>query len=569
MNPPNLRPDQGLTGEPTATYQDGAEVLGRSAEAVEVALAPRSGPQPTSEIQLLLRKRLRFFALLIACFYGVLLPRTVRSLVNNGTASADQMFIYQTFKCFVLLTVAGLAGVLCRKKPLAVAQLRSIELILFGIVMLQFAWVDYNTLFVEKLPALLASRVDDHRALLVVGAQLLTWFVLVVGYGVLIPNTLRRCIFIVGVISVTPLVISTVASLAVDAIPRHLLPQYLVALGTWMAITAAIAVYGSHHIEALRQEAFAARQLGQYRLKQRLGVGGMGEVYLAEHVLLRRPCALKLIRPERAGDPANLARFEREVRTTATLTHPNTVQIFDYGRADDGSFYYTMEYLPGLTLEELVKRHGPLPPARAVHLLRQVCGALQEAHAAGLIHRDIKPSNVIVCERGGVHDVTKLLDFGLVRDISLGGDETQVTQEGTFAGTPAYTSPEQASGGVGVDARSDIYSVGALAYFLVTGQPPFVGRSALKTLAAHLYESPAPLIRHSPNVPAEVEDVVLRCLAKRPVERFPDVESLEAALAKCNSVGQWSSREAGAWWRSNHGADRARVPTAESGEGEH
>jgi serine/threonine-protein kinase len=212
----------------------------------------------------------------------------------------------------------------------------------------------------------------------------------------------------------------------------------------------------------------------------------MGEVYLAEHVLLRRPCAVKLIRPERAGDPQALRRFEREVQATAALTHPNTVEVYDYGRADDGTFYYAMEYLRGLSLQELVARHGPLPPARAAHLLRQVCGALQEAHAGGLVHRDIKPSNVIVCQRGGVCDVAKLLDFGLVRAPCLGGGAETLTQEGTIAGTPAYMSPEQAKGLEDLDARSDIYSLGALAYFLVTGRPPFVRETAVLTLTLQL-----------------------------------------------------------------------------------
>jgi serine/threonine-protein kinase len=191
--------------------------------------------------------------------------------------------------------------------------------------------------------------------------------------------------------------------------------SYLAEMSTWLVIAVGFSIYGSHKISVLRQQAFEARRLGQYQVKHRLGRGGMGEVYLAEHVLLHRPCALKLIRPERAGDPTNLARFEREVQATAALDHPNIVEIFDYGRADDGTFYYAMEYLPGLSLQELVGRYGPLPPERAVHLLRQVCGALQEAHAAGLIHRDVKPGNVLVCKRGGRHDVAKLVDFGLVR----------------------------------------------------------------------------------------------------------------------------------------------------------
>src|SRR5262245_23135373 len=214
----------------------------------------------------------------------------------------------------------------------------------------------------------------------------------------------------------------------------------------------------------------------------------MGEVYLAEHVLLRRPCALKLIRPERAGDPRNLARFEREVQAIATLTHPNTVEIYDYGRAQDGTFYYAMEYLPGLTLDELVRHYGPVPAPRAIYLLRQVCGALREAHGAGLIHRDIKPANIIVCSRGGVQDVVKLLDFGLVRVIDSFVRDGGLTQEGAVAGTPEYMSPEQAEGIAGLDGRTDIYSLGAVGYFLLTGSPLFTKVTALQLLFAHIHE---------------------------------------------------------------------------------
>src|SRR5262249_7413890 len=200
-------------------------------------------------------------------------------------------------------------------------------------------------------------------------------------------------------------------------------------LGAWVTVGAGIAIYGSHRIEVLRREAVAARRLGQYQLKERLGAGGMGEVYLAEHVLLKQPCAIKLIRPEHAGDRATLRRFEREVQATARLKHWNTVQIYDYGHTGDGTFYYVMEYLSGLTLEQLVKQHGPLRAGRAVALLRQACLALREAHGLGLIHRDIKPANIMVCERGGMHDVVKLLDFGLVKAVGLTGREERLTQE--------------------------------------------------------------------------------------------------------------------------------------------
>jgi serine/threonine-protein kinase len=209
-----------------------------------------------------------------------------------------------------------------------------------------------------------------------------------------------------------------------------------------------------------------------------------------------------------------------------------------------------MEYLPGLSLEQLVNRHGPLPPPRAVHLLRQVCGALREAHAIGLIHRDIKPSNILLCERGGCHDIAKLLDFGLVRVQAVSQDGEKLTQEGAIAGTPAYMSPEQAGGQEDLDAPSDIYSLGAVAYFLLTGQPPFAGRSSVKMLAAHLYEPAAPLSAHRSDVSVELQAVVLRCLAKNPADRFADAESLEIALAGCHTAGAWSEKQAVDWWRS-------------------
>src|SRR5262249_55129696 len=190
------------------------------------------------------------------------------------------------------------------------------------------------------------------------------------------------------------------------------------------------------------------------------------------HRLLKRPCALKLIRPDSVADPRSVLRFEREVRLTARLSHPNTVEIYDYGRTEDGTYYYVMEYLPGLNLTELVQRHGPLPPGRVVYLLRQVCGSLREAHAAGLIHRDIKPSNIFASRRGGVDDVAKLLDFGLVLPLAQ-LDATPLSGEGRVLGTPLFLSPEQAKGDGELDGRSDLYALGAVAYYLLTGHPPF------------------------------------------------------------------------------------------------
>src|SRR5262245_33880366 len=379
----------------------------------------------------------------------------------------------------------------------------------------------------------------------------LQWFFILTLYGTFIPNTWRRCAAVVAVLAASPLVLFIVRGVWLRPLDPTIFRIGLLQIGFFVSLAAVIAVVACSRIEILRRQASEARKLGQYVLKEKLGEGGMGEVYLAQHVLLRRPCALKLVRPERAADSKNLRRFEREVQATAMLTHPNTVQVYDYGHAEDGTFYYVMEHLPGLTLEALVKQAGPLPPARAIHFLRQVCGALEEAHGRGLIHRDIKPGNVMICERGGVRDFAKLLDFGLVLPPAWDMRGDKLTQDGTVTGTPAYLSPEQAAGQEAVDRRSDIYSVGAMSYFLLTGLPPFSGRTGMKLIAAHLYEVPEPFSRHRPDVPADLEAVILRCLAKDPNARFPDAESLNAALSSCCAAGQWTGRDA---------AQEARAP---------
>jgi serine/threonine-protein kinase len=275
----------------------------------------------------------------------------------------------------------------------------------------------------------------------------------------------------------------------------------------------------------------------------------MGEVYLAEHRLLKRPCAVKLIRPEAVADPGARARFEREVQITAALTHPNVVEVYDYGRAEDGAYYYVMEYLPGLNLRQLVERHGPLPPGRAVHLLRQVCRALSLAHAEGLIHRDIKPSNVIVARSGGLEDQAKLLDFGLVLPRARSG-APGLTREGQVLGTPLFMAPEQATGdGRSVDGRSDLYALGAVAYYLLTGRPPFEGDDGLAVLIAHARDPAVPPSRVRADLPEDLERVVLRCLAKDPAGRFPDAEGLERALGACACAGDWDRERAARWWR--------------------
>src|SRR3954447_5768571 len=355
--------------------------------------------------------------------------------------------------------------------------------------------------------------------------------VLTVTFGVAIPKSRLRAALIVGPLALLPFAILLALCLvhpgAMGGLARWTTPvAHLGFDAIFLAILAVGSAYQAGAFRRLRREVADARRLGPYRLRGRIGAGGMGEVYLAEHRLLKRPCAVKLIRPEAVADPDARARFEREVQITAALPHPNIVEVYDYGRAEDGVYYYVMEYLPGLSLEELVERHGPLPPGRAVHLLRQVCRALRVAHAAGLIHRDIKPSNVIVAASRGVEDQAKLLDFGLVLP-PAGSRAPGLTRAGQVLGTPLFMAPEQAtSDGRVVDGRSDLYALGAVAYYLLTGRPPFEGDDGLAVLIAHARDPVVPPSRVWADLPEALERVVLWCLAKDPAERFPDAEGL-------------------------------------------
>ena len=291
-------------------------------------------------------------------------------------------------------------------------------------------------------------------------------------------------------------------------------------------------------------------EMGQYKLKERLGGGGMGEVYLAEHRLLKRRCAIKLIRPDVARQANTLDRFKREVQTTAMLRHPNTVAIYDYGDLEDGTFFYVMEHLPGLSLQQLVEEHGPLPPGRAIYLLRQICGALSEAHSIGLVHRDVKPDNVLVGCLGGQHDVAKLFDFGLVRTVEDEGPTSRLTKAGSVLGTPSYMSPEQVMGEP-IDQRSDLFSLGVVAYFLLTGKLPFEGNNSLAVMYARLKDSVQPPTFHRPNLPRDLERIVLQCLARDAPMRFADAKSLEKAMAECPCAMDWNDERAKKWWNEN------------------
>jgi serine/threonine-protein kinase len=331
-------------------------------------------------------------------------------------------------------------------------------------------------------------------------------------------------------------------------------------------------------ISRLRRQ---AERVGPYRLMARLGQGAMGIVWEARHALLRRPTAVKLLAPGTGGERA-LARFEREVQLTAMLTHPSTIAIYDYGRNADGIFYYAMELLRGINLVQLVTFEGPLPPARAVHLLRQACGALAEAHASGLIHRDIKPANLMVCVYGGIPDFLKVLDFGLVKDVGaveplIAGeidrdiDQVELSQDGSLLGTPLYMAPEGMSDPAGVDKRADIFSLGAVGYFLLTGNSPFPGRTAIEVFATERKGPPKPLAAAAPNpVPAALDAALRACLAFRREDRPASAEALDEMLEACAIDPPWTREDAGRWWQEKgpRALESARAQRAEEGSSE-
>jgi serine/threonine protein kinase len=297
----------------------------------------------------------------------------------------------------------------------------------------------------------------------------------------------------------------------------------------------------------MRKAVLATKTLGQYQLDEKIGAGGMGVVYRGRHALLRRPTAIKLLDVEKTT-PETIRRFEREVQITSQLNHPNTVAIYDYGHTPEGVFYYAMEYLEGINLEQLVRLHGPQCEGRVIYILRQVCGSLSEAHQVGLIHRDVKPANIILTQRGGVPDFAKLLDFGLVKAVGTEA-EAGLTASGAVTGTPLYLSPEAIQRPRELDLRGDLYAVGAVAYFLLTGTPVFEARTVVDLLMHHINTPPQPPSqRLGKFISPDLEHLVLRCLAKRPDDRPATARELVDDLARCSTCGDWTEAEAAAWW---------------------
>lgn len=372
--------------------------------------------------------------------------------------------------------------------------------------------------------------------------------------AITIPSTPGHTLAVTGLASLPVLALTYFATLRYPSPGGLSAPAATAFIGVWIILSLAVCGIASRIIYGLCVQVAEARQMGQYVLDELIGEGGMGVVYKARHALLRRPTAIKLILPDRTS-PQVLRRFEREVQLTAMLTHPNTVSIYDYGHTAEGTLYYAMELLDGINLEELVEWFGAQPPARVVHILQQVAGSLSEAHGVGLVHRDIKPANVILCQRGGQSEVAKVVDFGLVKDVSvMGASDPTLTNTNTILGTPLYLAPEAIVAPDSIDARSDLYALGAVGYYLLTGQPVFGGTSVVEICVQHCHKEPmAPSDRLRSSLPEALEALVLHCLRKKPEER---PQSADAFLQELGGVGvpDWTREQSANWWR-HHAAE--------------
>lgn len=459
-----------------------------------------------------------------------------------------------------LVSVFGSWAVLRYQRSLTAEQLRSLEIVL--LVSICFQVLTNNVMDMMDAAAHPTaieletivdgiSEADDAAAAAIVGADRwyhLAWCMIIMIYGVFVPNTWRRAAIVLLPLACVPYLVHWTMRWSIPVVDfvlelmehRHVMPMPFVAACT--------AIYAARLLHKGTVEVHRAREFAQYRLGKRLGKGGMGEVYEAQHSLLKRDCAIKVILPGRQFDQATLAKFQREVQATARLTHPNTVEVFDYGQTLGGTFYYVMELLPGLSLGEIVTRHGPLPSARVCYLLRQVCGALQEAHEAGLVHRDLKPGNLFASQRGGVHDVAKVLDFGLV---TSGGVDGAVASDGKrlMLGTPAFMPPEQGVRGGQVDARSDIYALGATAFYLLTGHCVFDEPTPEAQLLAHGATPPRRPSELGFEIPSDLEQIIMKCLEKNPRDRFASMLDLRDALFACECGEAWDDDQAARWWR--------------------
>jgi serine/threonine-protein kinase len=512
--------------------------------------------QTGEEMRAFLQQRVAAFGALLALLFGMFL---VWRLVSTFFADDAPSRAYLPWQA---ITVAAFSSVwlLCRGRPRSLLFLRVTEVSGLCIAASAAILMCFQVSYVARPDSIL----------------LLCMTYTLIVRSIMVPSSARRTLLYGGIFFV-PFVLSVFfihylkhdpALYTAAADPRlrqdavTIARRWAVVGALWWIAAVAISTATSKVIYGLHEQVRDARRLGQYTLTEKLGEGGMGVVYLARHALLRRPSAIKLLPPDKLSEEG-AARFEREVQLTASLSHPNTIRVFDYGRTPDGIFYYVMEYLEGASLEEVVAVAGALSAGRVIHILDQVAGALSEAHGIGLIHRDIKPANIFLTEQGGVPDVAKVLDFGLVKQLSRTSADAStvqmVTRDTSISGTPTYMAPEAITSPEKIDARTDLYALGAVGYFLLTGHEVFSGRNLLEVCSHHLHSTPPPpSTRVDWPIPDDLERLILTCLEKEPAQRVPDARALQSQLRACRDAPTWSEEEARRWFEAHGPALRAR-----------
>jgi serine/threonine-protein kinase len=467
--------------------------------------------------------------------------------MNEGVArlasSGDTSLVWAPWQ--TAITIIGLAGSLTMLWLTKRFQDRPARLIDIGLIF---------QILSALLVGILTEPRDDRQAVSWVCLVIVTW-------PTIAPSTPRKTL-VASLLSATavPVAIFFAHLRRADYDPSVFQLLWLSMPGY---ICAGLALIPATVIQGLGKQVRKARELGSYRLEDQIGKGGMGEVYRAKHRLLARPAAVKLISADalRGGsdqeNSVTIERFRREAEAAATLRSAHTIELYDYGVAEDGTFYYVMEMLDGIDLHDLVMRHGPLPPERVVHLLIQACDSLGEAHQSGLIHRDVKPSNIFICRMGRKVDYVKVLDFGLVKnDVKHPEPQLEITTRGQVSGTPAFMAPEIASQNGTSGAPADVYAIGCVGYWLLTGQYVFTARNAMMMMVQHLQAPPvAPSVRASIEIPADVEQLILKCLEKEPEDRPADAGVLEDLLRKCSIANSWTDERAHEWW-SAHALNR-------------
>lgn len=504
-----------------------------------------------SQIRGLLRIRLIYTGLIVAgaCTAFLVLAKLTHGLFPIPTA-------------LVPLLTGSVTLVLWRLPRLSWTALRVAEALIFlgSAILLTLDQILY-TAGLFGAPQLVSPDMAVYRMSVVV-------FGLMVTYGMFIPNTFSRAAIFLFLLFLTPFLVPAACAWSLPETGPYAHIDHILFNLTLLLVGGAVSAFGAHTLSVMRSTAAHLQDSGMYRLTERIGQGGMGEVWKAEHRLLARPAAIKVIRPELIGAPDRrrmdqaISRFQREARITASLRSPHTVNLFDFGVTCEGSFFYVMEYLEGLDLEQLVRRFGPQPADRTAYLLRQAAESLAEAHEQGLVHRDVKPSNLHVGWMGVRYDFLKVLDFGLVK-VRNGTDTdlTRLTVEGITTGTPAFMAPELALGRPEIDHRADIYALGCVAYWMLTGLLVFEGATPVEIVVNHVRTVPVPPSKRCElPIPVRLEDLVMACLAKEPEQRPQDLVSVCRELEDNGLTQGWTQERARAWWQTHLPGEPSKLP---------